>query len=113
MRWIGVLGMCLSAVSSADTVPAIRLYPGYVKRVRCEGRLLVSSVGSDTLVRLEALPKELGCAVLLKPLTQSGRTNLILETSTGTIERILEIRHGGEIPATAADLSESLKAGAR
>jgi hypothetical protein len=69
----------------------VRLYPGYVTRVQCEGRLLVSAVGNDSLVRLEALPKELGCGVLLKPVSTSGRTNLILETSTGTIERVIEI----------------------
>jgi len=69
----------------------ITLYPGYLTRVRCEGRLLISAVGNEELVRLEALPKELGCGALLKPRAQSGQTNFFLETSTGTIARRVEI----------------------
>lgn len=69
----------------------LKLKAGFVHKLSCEGRLFVSSIGNDNLVRLEALPKELGCAVILKPIASSGRTNLILETSTGTIERLIEI----------------------
>ena len=74
---------------SSDDV--LRLKIGFVHKVLCSGRLYVSAVGNDSLVRLEALPKELGCAVILKPTGIIGSTNLILETSTGTIERKLEV----------------------
>ena len=67
---------------------------GYVKKIPCEGRLYISVIGNSKLVQLEALPKELGCGVVLKPLATSGRTNLILETSTGTIEEEIIIRGG-------------------
>lgn len=76
----------------ADSAPqAIVLTPGFVTKVRCEGRLLLSSIGEPTLVQLEALPQSIGCGVILKPLTKSGRTNLILETSTGSIQVFVEI----------------------
>lgn len=88
----------LLAINGAPEVrrDLIRLFPGYVTRVQCEGKLLLSAVGNENFVRLEALPKELGCGVLLKPLSGAGRTNLILETSTGTIERVIEV-----VPAKA------------
>ena len=76
----------------------MRLFAGYLTQIRCEGRLLVSAIGDDHLVRLEALPKDLGCGVLLKPASASGRTNLILETSTGTIRKILVIEGGTSRP---------------
>ena len=76
----------------------IRLYPGYLTKIRCEGRLLVSAVGNDSLVRLEPLPKDLGCAVVVKPLSIKGQTNLLIETSTGTIERIIEISPASILP---------------
>ncbi len=82
----------LLGVSSAIAqVQGLRLQPGYIYRVRCEGRLLVSAVGNEGLLRLEALPKELGCGAVLKPLHSTGRTNLILETSAGTVIRTVEI----------------------
>ena len=100
------------SLAFADNAGLIRLYPGYVTRIQCEGKLLISAVGNDALVRLEALPKELGCGVLLKPAAGTGRTNLVLETSTGTIERLIEI----EPPKTqphGADLKYSLRGGAQ
>ncbi len=69
----------------------LMLVPGFLTKVKCQGRLLVSAIGNEFLVKLEALPKELGCGVLLKPLALSGKTNLILETSSGSFQRIIEI----------------------
>ena len=77
--------------SSVYAEDVLKLRAGFVKKLTCEGKLYASSIGNDNLVRLEALPKELGCAVILKPIASSGRTNLILETSTGTMERLIEI----------------------
>lgn len=98
------------AVAIAALAQSLRLYPGYVTRVECSGRLLVSAVGNEALVRLEALPKELGCGVLLKPLSASGRTNLILETSSGTIERVVEVG-AGKNPPKSEDLFYRLQGG--
>lgn len=82
----------LSLTSVAWTQQEIvSLFPGYLTRIQCEGRLLLSAVGNDALVRIDAFPKELGCGVILKPNGPAGRTNLILETSTGTIERIIVV----------------------
>lgn len=86
----------LFVVGVLKSLPAIsaerlRLESGYVYRIQCQGRLLVSAVGDDRLVRLEALPKEMGCAAILKPLQNSGQTNLILETSAGTILQLVEL----------------------
>ncbi len=75
----------------AFAATSITLYPGYVTKVECEGKLLASAVGNTTLVLLEALPREIGCGVLLKPKQSSARTNLILETSSGSIERTIDI----------------------
>ena len=99
------LGVLLLLAAADDSV---RLYPGYVSRIQCEGKLLVSSVGNESLVRLEALPRELGCGVLLKPVGPAGRTNLILETSTGTIERVIEVAPPKGSPAQG-DLHFRLK----
>ena len=72
----------------------IRLKTGYVSKVSCEGRLFVSAIGNESLVRMEALPKELGCAVILKPIGNVDTTNLILETSVGTIEKqVMVVSH--------------------
>lgn len=99
----------IAILAVATLMETIRLYPGYVTRIECNGRLLVSAVGNDALVRLEALPKELGCGVLLKPLATSGRTNLILETSAGTIEQVLEIEAPAKDAPRAKDLVVQLK----
>ena len=71
---------------------AIALAFGFVTKITCEGRLLVSAVGNDAIVQVEALPKDVGCGVLIKPLIKSGTTNLILETSLGTITRTIEVK---------------------
>jgi hypothetical protein len=85
----------------------ITLYPGYVTRVVCSGRLLISAIGSDALVRLEALPKELGCGVLIKPSTAQGETNLILETSSSSYKSTVRIISGQR--PRASDLEIELK----
>ena len=91
-----ILMMMVSFESSfahgADDV--LRLKVGFVKKLSCEGRLFVSAVGNDRLVHLEALPKELGCAVILKPTGKNGTTNIVLETSSGSIERVITIEGG-------------------
>src|SRR5262249_44365024 len=79
----------------------IHLYPGYVTKVACEGRLFVSAVGNDQQGILSALPKEIGCGVLLKPVGGSGRTNLLLETSTGAVSRVLDISASKPPPHTS------------
>jgi hypothetical protein len=86
-------GIALASIpgSSFAAEEPLHLQPGYVYRLRCDGRLLISAVGSEHVLRLEALPKELGCGAILKPLQASGRSNIILETSTGTIVRTVEI----------------------
>lgn len=87
----------------------ILVYQGYLTKLQCEGRLLVSAIGNEALIRLEALPKELGCGVLLKPRSSSGRTNLFLETTTGSLSRIIEISSLGK----PSPLELNLKLGVR
>ena len=94
-----VLADLFTATAAAGEV--ITLIPGYLTKVQCEGRLLVSAIGNESLVRLEALPKELGCGVLLKAMVEQGRTNLILETSAGTIQRLVEISPSSRAPTTS------------
>jgi hypothetical protein len=99
MKYLFLLSALLPlAALAAVEAKSLKLYPGYLTQIRCEGRLLVSAVGDDRMVRLEALPKDLGCGVLLKPLGNSGRTNLILETSTGTIRKIVVIEGRAQAP---------------
>ena len=102
------LVLSILAVRAEAQENNLRLYPGYLTKIRCEGRLLVSAVGNDSLVRLEPLPKDLGCAVVVKPLAQKGQTNLLIETSTGTIERIIEITPASILP-TSGQLEYRLK----
>ncbi|MBY0472104.1 hypothetical protein K2X30_13135 [bacterium] len=78
-------------MSHAKEVQRIHLYPGYLTKVACAGRLLASGVGNENLVRREALPKDLGCGIWLVPLVSSGSTNLILETSAGSIEVLVDV----------------------
>ena len=87
---------------------SLKLYPGYLTRIECEGKLWVSAVGNDQMVSLEAFPKELGCGVLLKPRASAGQTNLILETSSGTIEQLIEVDSSKRQPRTG-DLTYRLK----
>ncbi len=69
----------------------IKLYFGFVTKVYCEGKLLASAVGNDELIKLEPLPKEIGCGVVLKPIQKFGKSNLLIETSTGTIQVLIEV----------------------
>ena len=81
-----LLGICFAQVFSyASTDEVIHLKVGFVQKITCKGRLYISAVGNENLVRLEALPKELGCGVVLKPVGKVGVTNLILETSAGSL----------------------------
>lgn len=84
------LSLVLSAAQAASTSTVV-LNAGYITKVRCEGRILISAVGEPGLVALEALPANVGCGVLLKPLAKSGRTNLVLETTTGSVGLLVEI----------------------
>lgn len=108
MRFWALGWILIAQVSIASEVDTIRVYPGFVTKLRCEGRLLVSALGNDREIRLEALPKELGCGVLLKPLsTTSIKTNLILETSAGTIQRLVFVTPGAA--PRSSDLEIELK----
>lgn len=91
---------------SRDNV--LNLYLGYTTKVQCQGKLQLSAIGNEQLVQLEAFPKELGCGAFLKPRSGAGRTNLILETSAGSIERIVEVRPLGTFP-TLSDLAISVR----
>lgn len=92
-------------VSAANS---LLLSTGYITKATCQGRLLISAVGDERLVELSALPKELGCGVLLKPRAERGRTNLILETTSGTVNQVLEITR--IIPqALGVELKEAAK----
>jgi len=96
-----LLATIFSSVSHADDAgakPTIRLFPGYISKITCDGKLVVSAVGNESIVRIEPLPNTLGCAVLIRPSTNSGRTNLILETSAGSIRATLDIRVGTPQP---------------
>ena len=85
-----VMGMIFFDLAwGGEEVIKVRL--GYVTKVACEGRLYISAIGNESLVGIEALPKELGCAVMLKPMGRSGMTNLILETSLGTVLRDVRV----------------------
>jgi hypothetical protein len=111
LSWIcGAIG--LVAGTPGFAVEAIKLYPGYVTKLACQGRLLVSAVGNEELVRLDALPRELGCGVLLKPRKAAGRTNLLLETSTGSVRMIVTIGPVNGVPSSV-DLAAFVQGGAQ
>jgi len=78
----------LSALGSE--MPPVRLYLGFVTRVQCVGSLKSSALGDPMLVQVEALPREMGCGLLLKP-KKSGRSNLIVITGSGNTHRIIEV----------------------
>ena len=106
-----LLGLFLSLPARAEP-SAIKLYPGFVVKVQCEGKLLVSAIGNDAWITLEALPKELGCGVILKPTGRGiGKSNLLLETSTGTIDREVDIVEG--IPTQSERVIRVRSGGAR
>ena len=87
-----VLAFGLVCTRLAHAAGTLKLSTGLIYKIQCEGRLLVSAVGNDEILRLEALPKELGCGALLKPTGKLGTTNLVLETSTGTLTRWVEVQ---------------------
>ncbi len=105
-HWASALGsgLLLFAVVAKAASPPIRIAPGYVYKLRCEGRLILSAIGNESLFRLEALPREVGCGALLKATAPSGVTNLILETSTGTVKRLIEIAPGRADPAASLEI---------
>lgn len=80
----------LFAAVPAEAAPALILRKGFLKKVECKGRLFASGVGNDLIVEMEVLPSNLGCGVILKPVA-AGSTNLILETSTGSIEKTIVV----------------------
>ena len=81
------------------THSTLRLVSGYVYRVHCQGRLLASAIGDDRVVKIEALPKEMGCGAILKPTQTHGTTNLIVETTTGSEIRVIDVVPGSARPA--------------
>jgi hypothetical protein len=89
-RYFGAVLLCLIP-GSAFAASALQLPVGYIIKATCHGRLLISAVGDEQLVELSALPRELGCGVLLKPKVERGKTNLILETTSGTVNQVVEI----------------------
>jgi hypothetical protein len=94
------------AIAATSTLP---LYYGYVTKISCLGRVVASSVGNEELVRLEPLPAAIGCGVILKPVQKSGFTNLIIETSTGTIHRTIKITTPSGFVPTQSDLITFIK----
>jgi len=69
----------------------ISVRSGFITRAHCEGRLLAAATGNPALLHIEPVPKEMGCAVLLKAEHAPGRTDLILETTAGTSHHWVEI----------------------
>ncbi|MGK5084886.1 hypothetical protein WDW37_16480 [Bdellovibrionota bacterium FG-1] len=105
LSWLWIV----SAFAASKLEAPILVYPGYLTRIRCQGRLLASASGNPSLMTLEPLPKEMGCGVLLQSHEKQGRTNLILETTTGTIHQIVEIRPLGKTPPNPQDLERVLE----
>jgi hypothetical protein len=94
--------LLLASVASASSQPKkISLYYGYLTKLRCKGKLFISAFGNEALVRRSALPQELGCGVYAQPLTKNGQTNLFLETSTGTLHRVVENVPGERLKSTS------------
>lgn len=77
---------------------SVKIAQGYVYKFRCEGRLLVSAVGDERLVRLEALPREIGCGAIVKSVSGLGITNIIFETTQGSFSRVIQITSHSQIP---------------
>lgn len=98
--------LLLSGTASASSVLPLPI--GYVTKVTCNGRLLISAIGNDRLVELSALPRELGCGALLKPRADRGKTNLVLETTSGTVIQLIEITNSPP-RALAVELMEVAK----
>lgn len=96
------VALLASQSGEAERSKPIHLYPGYTTRINCQGRLLLSAIGNDQLVQLDALPSELGCGILLRPKTGKGRTDLAAETSAGSILRIVNIEPENSQPEASA-----------
>ena len=89
-----VLGLLLpSVIISGNVNSTLSVYLGYLTQIHCRGRLFLSSVGNSKLLHLEAIPKEIGCGVVLQSKGQTGTTDLLLKTSTGDFHFILEIKN--------------------
>ena len=86
-----LLSFFIAYASYGSTDRSIVIFNGFVSKIHCEGKLLISAVGDPKILFLEALPPQIGCGVLIKPLVQSGRTNLVLETTSGSVSAIIEI----------------------
>ena len=105
-----VFSITLSHSAARAETQNLAVFYGFVTKVSCEGRVLASAVGSDQLVQLEPLPQAIGCGVVLKPVSKSGSTNLILETSSGTVHRTISVVDPqGRVPK-ASDLMISVRA---
>jgi len=89
-RYLGV-ALLLLLPGNAVAKGTVALPVGYITKATCQGRLLISAIGDEELVELSPLPRELGCGVLLKPKVERGKTNLILETTSGTVNQVIEI----------------------
>jgi len=72
-------------------VETIFLSYGFLKKIECKGKLYISALGNEKIITREALPSSLGCGLVLIP-QNIGKTNLILETSTGTQEYLIEVK---------------------
>ena len=107
MKLIFLLGTLLPGVVIGSE---IELYPGYVSRIDCTGKLILTSIGNDKLVQIEPLPDALGCGLLLKPLQMSGTTNLVLESSSQSATAVVQVLDNRK-PKSAKDLRYQLKGG--
>ena len=100
---LGLICLFLGQVTLAADPPPIVIYYGYITQIHCKGTLYTSSVGSDELINLEPIPKNLGCGVLLQPEKDSGFTDVLLKTNTGDMHRIIEIKKSSR-PVTPSQL---------
>lgn len=94
-----------NAYAAKESSTILFMKVGMLQKVSCKGRLQVSAVGDEKKVQIEALPKSMGCAVILRP-RRAGRTNLLLETSAQSILKPIHILPEGAIrtPAVREEL---------
>ena len=105
-----LIAAALSQAAVHAETQNLSVFYGFVTKIHCEGRVLASAIGNDQLVQLEPMPNAIGCGVVLKPVSKSGSTNIILETSSGTVHRTISIIDPqGRMPK-AADLMISARA---
>ncbi|OFZ06126.1 MAG: hypothetical protein A2X97_02210 [Bdellovibrionales bacterium GWA1_52_35] len=91
MRVLYAFSAFLSGLSALGSeTPPVRLYLGFVTRIECVGSLKSSALGNPALAQVEAIPREMGCGLLLKP-KKTGRSNLIVITGSGSSHRIVEV----------------------